>query len=250
MTARPATSLPSETVFDAHGKRLVLDYASLLDARSAPSVANMAAFAPPADALAPTNRFEGRLVLGDERPGGGSPRPARRLQERGRQCRASHLPPFDFAFVQSGDVLIPVQRGAIPSTHPMWEFILEPGRVWDEPGDGGYTRAALPFTLEERNANCMHNGVLTFLFKSDGAICDVAFQIASETCLYFKFDLWGRSAARYAPRAVPACRAVTSSYRKRIAPRLPIKPIAALAHDHPGADPGDFGSPARSIPRT
>ncbi len=34
--------------------------------------------------------------------------------------------------------------------------------------DGGYSRASLPFTLEERNANCMHNGVLTFLFKSDG----------------------------------------------------------------------------------
>ena len=247
ITASSTTSLPSETVFDANGGRLILGSASLLDARSAPSLVNMAAFTPPAGAIAPSNKFEGRLVLGKERRGGGL-RALRDDYKNAADDSAKHLPPFDFAFVQVGDSLIPVQRGAIASSHPMWEFILEPGRVWDEPGDKGYSRASLPFTLEERNANCMHNGVLTFLFRNDGAISDVAFQIASETCLYFKFDLWGRSAARYVPGAVPQAAGVTSAYRKEIAERMPEKPIAALANDHPGAVAGNFGSPVEIDP--
>ncbi|HEY0104833.1 MAG TPA: serine hydrolase, partial [Rhizomicrobium sp.] len=161
---------------------------------------------------------------------------------------ARHLPPFDFAFVQAGDALIPARRGAIPSPHAMWEFLLEPGRAWDEPGDDGYTRAALPFTLEEKNANCMHNGVLTFLFRNDGSVSDVAYQMASETCLYFKFDLWGRAAARYVPGAVPDAAAIAAAYAREVATRLPVKPIAALAQDHPGIDPADFGAAAEIDP--
>jgi hypothetical protein len=223
------------------GALAVLSAASLLDPHAASVPASMAAYAPPPHALPPTNRFEGRLVLGTERAGGGR----RVLNDDFKNSGDDtwhHLPPFDFSFVQSGDALIPVQRGAIPSTHAMWEFILEPGRVWDEPGDGGYSRAALPFTLEERNANCMHNGVLTFLFRSDGSVSDVAYQIASETCRYFKFDLWGRAAARYVPQAVPDAARIASAYAAEVAARLPVKPIAALAQDHPGADPSAFGS--------
>jgi hypothetical protein len=69
------------------------------------------------------------------------------------------MPPFDFAFVQSGVELIPVVRGTIQAEQSDFEYILEPGRVWDEPGDQHFTRAAIPFTLEDRNENCMHNGV-------------------------------------------------------------------------------------------
>src|SRR3546814_12265440 len=78
-----------------------------------------------------------------------------------------------------------------------------PGRVWDEAGDNGYSRVALPFALQPKNANCMHNGVLTFLFKDDGSVSKVAYQIASEPCLYFTADLWGMLAAGYTPAPLP-----------------------------------------------
>src|SRR3546814_20214925 len=81
---------------------------------------------------------------------------------------------------------LPVRRDSVPGSHPHWEYVLSPGRVWDEAGDNGYSRVALPFALQQKNANCMHNGVLTFLFKDDGSVSKVAYQIASETCLYFK----------------------------------------------------------------
>ena len=221
--------------------------ATLLDPHAPAAAIPMSAYTRPPDAAPPSNRFQGRLVLGEERPGAGF-RVLRDGNGDSNDPSARHLPPFDFTFVQSGDALIPVRRGAIPSSHPMWEFILEPGQAWDEPGDAGFTRAALPFTLEERNANCMHNGVLTFLFKSDGAVSDVAYQIASETCFYFKFDLWGRSAARYVPESVPGAAQIVSAYAYEVATRLPAKPMAALAQDHPGADPSAFGSPAEIAP--
>jgi hypothetical protein len=205
----------------------------------------MIAFARPADARAPRQSFEGRLQLLAERPGGGFQVLLDRYGDAAAdQGAAAHLPTFDFEFIQSGDALVPVRRGAISSDHPQWEFILEPGRVWQEDGDGDFSRASLPFALEERNANCMHNGVLTFLFNSDGAISDVAYEIGQETCSYFQFDAWGRFAARYTPGAVTSHQAVLDGYAQEVAHRLPTRPIAALATDHPGADSNRFGSPA------
>jgi hypothetical protein len=205
----------------------------------------MSAFARPADARASWQHFEGRLQLLAPRPGAGF----RVIKDTygyaaADQGAAAQLPTLDVELIQSGDALIPVQRGAIPGDHPQWEFILEPGRVWQEGDDGDFSRASLPFALEERNANCMHNGVLTFLFKGDGTISDVGYEIGQETCSYFQFDAWGLIHARYTPAEVMNRNAVLARYAQEQAHRLPTRPIAALAEDHPGADPNRFGSPA------
>jgi len=204
----------------------------------------MAAFAPPAGARAPSHVFEGRLLLGQELPGGSfrvlSDLYAEADENHGA---ARHLPAFVFAFVQNGTALIPQQRGAVRSASTEWEFVLEPGRVWDQDGDDGLTRAALPFALEERNANCMHNGVLTFLFGSAGQVSNVAWEIGQETCFYFKFDAWGRVRARYISAPVADKARLIAQYEREVADRVPTRPIASLAADYPGADPGQFGSP-------
>jgi beta-lactamase family protein len=204
----------------------------------------MTAFGPPAGARAPSHVFEGRLVLAAELPGGAFrvlKDPWHDADEN--QGAARHLPAFDFAFVQSGPALIPLERGAVRTEHTEWEFVLEPGRVWDQDGDRGLTRAALPFALEERNANCMHNGVLTFLFGDAGRISNVAWEIGQETCFYFKFDAWGESRARYLAGPVAAKAELIARHQRELAGRVPTRPMAQLAVDHPGADPGEFGSP-------
>src|SRR5262249_34542325 len=116
---------------------------------------------------------------------------------------ARSLPPFRFGFVQDSETLLPLVRGPVRGGHANWEWVLEPGRVWDEPDNGGFSRAAIPFGLQERNANCTHVGVLTFAFKSTGETRDAAYQIASETCAYFKFDLAGTAHVAFAPATVP-----------------------------------------------
>ncbi len=138
--------------------------------------------------------------------------------------------------MQDGDALIPVRRGPIPSTHGWWEFVLEPGRVWDEPGDHGYTRAAIPFALVQKNANCTHNGVLMLLFNENGAMARAAMQVSSETCQYLQLDMWGWLQAGYTPGPVADAADVVASYRRELAARLPTRPLSALAVDHPGID--------------
>ena len=203
---------------------------------------SMADFAPPTAIKNPTNHIEGRLVLAAEpdsdggviiRDGDGA--------FSDPKMKARRLPPFDVTLVQSGTALIPVQRGSIAGRHPHWELIVEPGRIWGEPGDSGFSRASLPFALEERNANCIHNGVLSFRLGADGRASQATYLIASETCAYSRFDLWGRVAATYIPEPVADAPSVRARYAEEIAHRIPIKPIATLASDY-RLDPSRFGA--------
>lgn len=185
--------------------------------------------------------FEGRLTLSAHR--GGS-----KIKSHvdwfgyldDDQLSLASLPPFSFDFVQDGDALIPAVRGPQTSTHPHWEFILEPGQVWIDPRDRGWTRASLPFSLQERNANCTHNGLLTFLFQSDGSVSRAAYQVGSETCQYLKIDLWGTLQAKYAPGNIDSTDAIRKSYQAEVSARMPVKPLDQLAVDHPGTNLGNF----------
>ncbi len=195
---------------------------------------NMSDFAPPADASPPTEQFEGVLKIS------GTPTTQivfadMQYQTQSEIAEAQTLPSdFDYAFVQNGNVLLPVLRGPILSSHPYWEFVLEPGKVWNQPGDHGYSRAAIPFALIQKNEGCTHNGVMTFLFNNAGAISQVAMQISSETCIYLKFDMWGMLKATYTPGPVATASTVIAAYQNHAAHRLPVRPINQLNTDYPG----------------
>lgn len=219
-----------------------LSYETLTQALTLPATLDLAEFGPPAGALPPAHSFSGRLSI-RARPGRLR---SKLLHDRYHVVRGSGrtilgLPPFDFEFIQSGDALIPLRRGAIPGKHRYWEYVLEPGRAWREHGDQGLTRAAIPFALQERNANCLHYGVLSFLFDDTG-ISPVAFQVSGETCIYLKFDLWGIAEASYTPGAPPQAAAVAGAWADEVRSRLPVRPIEKLRDDYPGADPAAFGS--------
>ncbi|HEX2593902.1 MAG TPA: serine hydrolase [Rhizomicrobium sp.] len=201
----------------------------------------------PSAAGATQNKFEGRLTLTAELAGSqftAISDPSSLSNAFGGA--AKHLPPFDFSFVQFGNALIPAQRGSIPSTHPFWEFILEPGTVTDN--GTGMTQAKLPFALEERNENCIHNGVLSFTFNNSGTVSDVSYIIAAETCATFKFDMSGSWAATYTPGKVTGRTRLIADYDHETTTRLPTKTFADLAVDHPGMDATQFGSPLEVNP--
>lgn len=230
------------------GARDLLDRDALLSGSYRQPV-DLAAYAPTPDAQPATQHFEGRLRL----RGQAATRTLLALDDflgRGDIAQARTLPQdFELSFVQDGDTLIPARRGPQPGNHPWWEFAVEPGRVWDEPGDGGYSRAAIPFALVQRNANCTHNGVLMVLFRSDGAVSHAAMQVSSETCHYLQLDMWGMLDAGYLPGPVAARDALIAGHRREVAARLPVRPLSSLAQEHPGIDPDGFaiGAPrARS----
>ncbi|SEA11970.1 choice-of-anchor D domain-containing protein [Microbulbifer marinus] len=234
---------------DGSVSRSQLTLNTLLNGSDPGALVDYSHYALPANAAMPSNQFEGSLELFGEASGGAFDEQKDTFRYTGNgDTTRKHLPEFNFEFVQTGSHIFPVQRGSVPSAHPEWEYVLTPGRVWDENGDSGYSRVALPFALQQKNANCMHNGVMTFLFKNDGSVSDVAYQIAGETCLYFKVDMWGQLEASYTPHSVANAATLTADYQAEVNNRLPVKPLAALATDYPGTDPAKFAAPGGKDP--
>jgi hypothetical protein len=161
--------------------------------------------------------------------------------------KVNFLPPFDFQYVQDDNTLIPLQRGSIPSSHPMWEYILEPGRIWFDKNDPDLRKVSLPFTLQEYNANCMHNGTLNFSIDKDNDLSPVRVNIASETCMYFKFNLKVSLQANYDSSSPEQAATAVDQFQRQRAARLPIQPIAALSAKYPKVELSVF-SGAGKIP--
>ena len=229
--------------------RSLLTYTTLQSGSGPGSRVDLSAYAVPANAAQPQDVFEGSLEFFGEATSGGFAEQKDTFRYTGSaDTTRKHLPEFNFEFVQTGTHLIPVTRGTITDSHPEWEYILEAGRVWKENSDNGWSRAAIPFALQQKNANCMHNGVITFLFKADGSTSKAAYQISSETCLYYKVDMWGLLNADYTPGAVANTDDLRAAYQAEVNGRMPVKAIAELANDYPGADPSQFGNSAETNP--
>ena len=239
VTIPPPTStpiqLPSSTrlgaILTGSGtvKRNLLTYDDLMTG-SVSAPVDDTAFALPESAVMPGVVFEGRLILPTSTQGGSEV-----IQDDlnyGVNTARLQLPDFDLQFVQDGSFLIPAVQGLVFTGHPYWNYIVGVGRIWQEDGDQGYARASFPFTLVERNANCTHNGVIAFLFNGI-QVSPVRYQITQETCLYFKFNMWGQVLATYMAESIPQAEDLIASNKVELANRLPTKPIEALATDYP-----------------
>ncbi len=217
------------------------------------------AYAVPQNAANPDNTFRGRLSFtGVERSFELAPTRSLRNDATfgnystwnspdphslsGNNANIRKLPNFSFEFVQHGTHIIPVTRGLVVETDTngddvdgnlWWEYILEPGRVWQEDSDNGYSRASIPFALQEAGANCTHNGVLTFLFNQD-SVSKVSYQIAGETCAYLRFNMWGQLDASYTSGTVSNEQIIKSAYETEVNRRIPTKSIDELDNLHPG----------------
>eukprot|EP01125_Pyxidicula_operculata_P008550 TRINITY_DN2862_c0_g1_i1.p1 TRINITY_DN2862_c0_g1~~TRINITY_DN2862_c0_g1_i1.p1 ORF type:complete len:959 (-),score=234.39 TRINITY_DN2862_c0_g1_i1:18-2894(-) len=142
----------------------------------------------------------------------------------------SHLPSFSFNFVQDGSHFIPENMKNVRGTHQYWEYIIGPGRVWNEASDNGWSRVSLPFALTQRNAGCVHNGLMTFLFRTSPTvdISFVRFQITQETCNYFMFDMYGSISAKMTLQSVASSSTIRQNYETEIANRIPAVSMSSL----------------------
>jgi hypothetical protein len=199
-------------------------------------VDDMAGFGMPAGARPADQTFEGTLTLGDLSKSGSFNLLADVFHLIPKTDSLwKHLAPFHFQFVQSGNYLIPTQQGLTISGSLVWNYIVGPGRVWQEDGDQGYSRASFSFALIQRNQNCVHNGEMIFLFNSLATpnISNVYYQITQETCYPMKFDMWGMIPAEYTPGPVAGAEQIKAQHADELAHRLPSKPFDDLAKDYP-----------------
>lgn len=212
--------------------RIRLTYDDLMTGASSGPV-NDSAFGMPANAASPTTNFSGTLTLS----GLATTVSFKTIYDYYSYANTSdrmHLPNFQYQFVQNGNDLIPVTQGLSITGNAYWNYIIGPGKIWNESSDNGMDRASFPFAIVERNQNCTHNGVMTFLFDGSN-VSKVRYQITQETCDYFKFDMWGAATASYLSQSIPNASSIKTAYATEVTNRLPTKPISSLATDFPSA---------------
>jgi len=147
----------------------------------------------------------------------------------GQRC----FPAFSLPVVRYGDHLLPLERGFIYSGgrgRSFWNIIASPGRVWQEAGDGGWSRCSFPFVLTDNYVGQALNGLATFLFTSE-EISSVAVQITQETSPkddYTRADLSAAVRSDFEPRDFEDASRAIAEYDREIASRPPIRPWAEL----------------------
>ncbi len=180
-------------------------------------------FAPPETPSAPGEVIEGTLVIdGAKADLFDLHKNSFRIDRKVLQLDT--IPSLRVDLVQDGTRIIPVQRGPIRGTHPQWEWIVQPGTAWSDAD--GVTWLSLPVALTERNANCVHNGLLKINLSDPTRSAD--FQIASETCAYLQFDMRAELPARFATTEIPNAAAIIAEDKRERAARLPERPVSTL----------------------
>lgn len=195
----------------------------------------MAAFTPPAEARAPAGQLAGRLTLDTSAPLALAILRDDYALAADPALMLARLPAFSFDYVQAGDEMIPLLGGLQRGDHPHWDIILAPGRIWRIAGSAA-TRISLPFALQEKNANCTHNGVLRATLGEDGSTSKAEVLMASETCLYLQFNLAGEVPARFEARPPGDAEPAVAAHRRWRARQLPVRPLATLARQRPDLD--------------
>lgn len=187
---------------------------------------SMQAFAPPDKITTPTTSYSGTLRFEGTQAAG-----FELLRDSFNYSQTADtldkLPAFNVNLVQDGTDLIPTLRGPQANDHPDWEWIIEPGQIWHR--EDSHVRASLPFALQERNANCVHNGMMAFEIDPNGDTSALIFQIGSETCAYMQFNLWGSAPMSFETEAVPHADTVIRDYHSEVAHRLPTRPLSELS---------------------
>ncbi len=161
------------------------------------------------------------------------------------------FPGVTLAFFTMDGILVPVQRGemvretATVKSPSYWRVIPQFGRVWKEPGDGHWSRAAFPITLVNDTENHAHQGLASFLYDGD-KISSVRFQFIQQTAPYLfhqHFILWGSSRARLTSYAPTDLTGERSAAKAELAARLPTKPWSELVKSLPAGTLDGFGGP-------
>jgi hypothetical protein len=219
---------------------------AMLAGRVLPAPVANAAFHPSSDALS-APAFAGILRI-RQSPLQSQPTIDKPMQD-GRDARL--LPGVAVEVFTMGDLLLPVQRGemvretAPGSTPSYWRVIPQVGRVWREPADGDWSRAAFPLMLVNDTENHATQGLATFLYR-DGRISDLAVQFVQQSAPYLlgqHFVAWGLAHADLGAANTAALEERRAAARAELAARLPARPWADLVKTlAPGTLDG-FGGP-------
>lgn len=189
-------------------------------------------FMPSDDAVEARHDFLGTIVL-EEVEMGTEPAQFSTTEVLGKNPKI--FPAVEIAFFTHGSDLVPVSRdviryGSTDKGRSYWDVIVQPGRVWSEPGDGGWSRASFPFALVHSIEGETHNGIATFLYN-DKQVSNLRFQIVQQTAPYYVVDYftaWGQAPAAYQPGGIADLARLRQDYDAEVADRFPMTDWAKL----------------------
>jgi hypothetical protein len=130
---------------------------------------------------------------------------------------------FSVAFFTEGEHLVPAVRDLMP----LRTLIFSPGRVWSEPGDGGWSRASFPFVMTDPSYGTTRNGLATFLYD-DTRVSAFRFQIVQESAPWTIFDGWGQEPMTYTPGPIANDAALRAQFAAELQRQTPIRPWSAV----------------------
>ncbi len=129
--------------------------------------------------------------------------------------------------------VIPKVRHLKITDNPHWDYFVGVGRIWSSPESNTASFISLPFSLVEKYANCVHNGILVIPVNQQIA-SSFYYQISSETCAYFKADFWGLGQVEHNQTEGLDSNTIVQNYQNEKAQRLPLKPLVALTVQQAG----------------
>ena len=97
------------------------------------------------------------------------------------------LPNFTVEIAEKDGEIIPSNTGLISTNHPLWNIQFGVGKGYFDKSSN-VSVILLPFSLMHKNANCVHTGISIFSLNEQKESSNIIFQVASETCSYYKFD--------------------------------------------------------------
>jgi len=193
-----------------------------------------ASFAAPANPKTPSYQLTGKLTLSiDQQMQFQILTDDNDLLEK-LEPKLTSLPAIAIDVITADTYIIPMQRGVQRTEHPYWEYLFEPGRVWQI--SEFWSKASLPFAFSERNGNCTHNGLIDFLFNARGVVKDARLQLTTETCAYLKFNLQGKLSLEFNSSTAVDPKPVYQSYLEELNNQIPVYSLSQLAADYPGLE--------------
>jgi hypothetical protein len=112
------------------------------------------------------------------------------------QDNHKNIPKFEIEISSLDGKVYPKNTKIIETNHLFWNIQFGVGSSKLETSSSN-TLITLPFSLIHKSANCIHNGIGVFSISNENQISNIIFEIASETCAYYKFDYVGLYSANF-----------------------------------------------------
>jgi Beta-lactamase len=159
---------------------------SLRAAPGAQPLVQNADFAPGPTSRPALEPFEGRIRLSETLM---STTPVTLKADPPLALKANLFPAAEVSFYTDGGDLVPVSQeiilaGSAGRGASYWDLIVQPGAVWSEAADQGWSRGGFPFALVNALEGETHNGVATFAYRR-GKITDIRIQVVQQTAPFY-----------------------------------------------------------------